>query len=193
MARLIKRYANRKLYDTVERRYVTLEELAVLTRAGEELQVMDNSTGGDITGVVLSKAISEMLSDTKGGEKSKQPAIAELLQKRSDTVVDYLKQGLAASMRTVKDVEEQLQQRWKRVTTREENGSATEELRGVMQRMIDESVHYLITKMNLPTRSEISELNMRLDEIERALKMRRRQSSKTGRATPAAKAGARSK
>lgn len=192
MARVIKRYANRKLYDTVERRYVTLEELAALVRGGEELQVIENSTGADITGVILSKAISEVLSESTRQEKGRQPAITELLQKR-DAVVDYLKQGLAASMRTVKDVEEQLQQRWKRVTTREENGSATEELRGVMQRMIDESVHYLITKMNLPTRHEITELNERLDEIERALKIRRRAPARSSRATRASKAGAQSK
>ena len=45
MAYVIKRYSNRKLYDTQESRYVTLEELEELIRAGREISVVDVSTG----------------------------------------------------------------------------------------------------------------------------------------------------
>lgn len=55
MARTIKRYANRKLYDVVARRYVKLEELADLIQAGEEVQVIDKESGEDITEATLSK------------------------------------------------------------------------------------------------------------------------------------------
>jgi len=59
MIRLIKRYDNRKLYDTHAKSYVSLEDLATLIRQGHDLQVLDNSTGQDITAPTLSKVILE--------------------------------------------------------------------------------------------------------------------------------------
>ena len=48
-ARIIKRYQNRKLYDTHQSCYVTLEEIAQIIREGHEIQVIDNKTKNDIT------------------------------------------------------------------------------------------------------------------------------------------------
>ena len=56
---VIKRYSNRKLYDTQESRYVTLEELEELIRAGKEISVVDVSTGEDLTAVTLAQIILE--------------------------------------------------------------------------------------------------------------------------------------
>lgn len=57
--RLIKRYSNRKLYDTVESRYVTLEQLCEMIRAGTELKIVDNRTKEDLTTVTLAQIIFE--------------------------------------------------------------------------------------------------------------------------------------
>jgi polyhydroxyalkanoate synthesis repressor PhaR len=54
MAYVIKRYANRKLYDTQSKRYLTLDEVAILVRAGEEVQVVDADSGADLTGQTCS-------------------------------------------------------------------------------------------------------------------------------------------
>ena len=59
MPRLIKRYGSRKLYDTADSRYVSLDELAALVRGGEEVQVLDNRTGEDATAAVLAQILSE--------------------------------------------------------------------------------------------------------------------------------------
>ncbi len=59
MARLIKRYGSRKLYDTEESRYVSLEELAGWIRRGQEIEVIDNRTGEDVTAQTLTQIISE--------------------------------------------------------------------------------------------------------------------------------------
>lgn len=59
MPRLIKRYGSRKLYDTAESRYVSLEEIASFVREGEEVQVVENKTGADATTAVLTQIISE--------------------------------------------------------------------------------------------------------------------------------------
>jgi polyhydroxyalkanoate synthesis repressor PhaR len=59
MIRLIKRYGSRKLYDTEESRYVSLEELAGWIRHGQEIRVIDNKTGDDVTSHTLTQIISE--------------------------------------------------------------------------------------------------------------------------------------
>ncbi len=55
--RLIRRYANRKLYDVRTSAYVALEDLAALVRAGETVRVVDTATGGDITAQTLTQVI----------------------------------------------------------------------------------------------------------------------------------------
>ena len=65
MPRLIKRYGSRKLYDTEDSRYVSLEELAGWIRDGQQLQVIDNKSGDDATAAVLTQIISE--EGRKGG------------------------------------------------------------------------------------------------------------------------------
>src|SRR5712691_8244582 len=59
VAYIIKRYANRKLYDPQESRYVTLEELAEMIRAGREIAVTDATTGEDLTAMVLAQIVLE--------------------------------------------------------------------------------------------------------------------------------------
>ncbi len=60
---VIKKYANRRLYDTSHSRYINLEDIAALVRNGKEVQVVDAGTGDDITRVTLTQIIVE---DAKG-------------------------------------------------------------------------------------------------------------------------------
>jgi polyhydroxyalkanoate synthesis repressor PhaR len=61
MVRLIKRYGggSRKLYDTEESRYVSLDEIAQWVRKGQQLQVVDSKTGDDVTAQTLAQVIYE--------------------------------------------------------------------------------------------------------------------------------------
>ena len=59
MIRVIKRYGSRKLYDTEESRYVSLEEIGDWVRAGQQIQVVDNQTGEDVTAHTLTQVILE--------------------------------------------------------------------------------------------------------------------------------------
>jgi len=59
MTRLIKRYGNRKMYDTQASRYVTLDNVAELVRGGEDLRIIDNDTGEDLTAVTFAQIIFE--------------------------------------------------------------------------------------------------------------------------------------
>jgi len=57
--RTIKRYSNRKLYDTKESHYVTLAQVATMIRAGDDVQVLHHDTGQDLTGATLCQIIFE--------------------------------------------------------------------------------------------------------------------------------------
>lgn len=59
MIRLIKRYESRKLYDTEESRYVSLEDIAKWVREGQEVRVVDNATSSDVTAQTLTQIILE--------------------------------------------------------------------------------------------------------------------------------------
>lgn len=63
--RVVKRYRNRKLYDTATSQYVTLTTLIGFITAGEEVQVIDNATQTDVTGQTLLKAIIETEQDVE--------------------------------------------------------------------------------------------------------------------------------
>jgi polyhydroxyalkanoate synthesis repressor PhaR len=58
-ARIIKRYANRKLYDTQHSRYVTLEQISDMIRAGDDVKIIDNKSKEDLTSVTLAQIIFE--------------------------------------------------------------------------------------------------------------------------------------
>lgn len=60
---VVKKYANRRLYDTSSSRYINLEDIAALVRNGKEVQVVDAGTGEDITRITLTQIIVE---DAKG-------------------------------------------------------------------------------------------------------------------------------
>ena len=60
---VIKKYANRRLYDTSNSRYINLEDIAALVRNGKDVQVLDAATGEDITRITLTQIIVE---DAKG-------------------------------------------------------------------------------------------------------------------------------
>jgi polyhydroxyalkanoate synthesis repressor PhaR len=64
---VIKKYANRRLYDTSNSRYINLEDIAALVRNGKDLQVVDAGTGEDITRVTLTQIIVEDAKDQPTG------------------------------------------------------------------------------------------------------------------------------
>ncbi len=73
MSRIIKRYGNRKLYDTEAGRHVSLEEIAGLVRDGVDVKVIDNTTNEDITTQTLTQVILEE------GKKGRNPLSSDVL------------------------------------------------------------------------------------------------------------------
>jgi polyhydroxyalkanoate synthesis repressor PhaR len=94
MAYVIKRYSNRKLYDTQESRYVTLEELEELIRAGREISV-DVSTGEDLTAVTLAQII---LESERNHRATLPTAFLHQLIKHGEAWQDFVQKSLRASL-----------------------------------------------------------------------------------------------
>ncbi len=95
MAYVIKRYSNRKLYDTQESRYVTLEELEELIRAGKEISVVDVSTGEDLTSVTLAQII---LENERNRRAMLPTAFLHQLIKNGEAWQDFVQKSLKSSL-----------------------------------------------------------------------------------------------
>jgi polyhydroxyalkanoate synthesis repressor PhaR len=101
---VIKKYGNRRLYDTSGSRYVNLEEIAALIRKGKAVQVVDAKTGEDLTRVTLTQIITEDAKDKPTGlplELLRQLIVASD-QTRQEFVMWYLKSAFD-TYQTVQD------------------------------------------------------------------------------------------
>jgi polyhydroxyalkanoate synthesis repressor PhaR len=92
---LIKRYANRKLYDQGRSRYVTLEELADLIRQGREIRVVDAVTGEDLTTQTLAQIILDHARDRRAAVPA---AFLHQVIKHGEAWQEFVQQSLQASL-----------------------------------------------------------------------------------------------
>ncbi|MBI4951279.1 MAG: polyhydroxyalkanoate synthesis regulator DNA-binding domain-containing protein [Myxococcales bacterium] len=89
--RVIKRYSNRKLYDTKDSRYVTLQQIGEMVRGGEDVRIIDNKTKEDKTEATLALIISE---DLKTKPRSVPlGTLRNLLQERGERILSQLRGG----------------------------------------------------------------------------------------------------
>ena len=89
--RIIKRYSNRKLYDTKDSRYVTLLQIAEMVRSGEEVQIIDNNSKADLTEVTLAQIIYE---EQKAHSRNVPlQTLKALIHQRTEQVLTELREG----------------------------------------------------------------------------------------------------
>ncbi len=88
--RIIKRYSNRKLYDTKDSRYVTLLQIAEMVRSGEEVQIIDNNSKEDLTEVTLAQIIYE---EKKANSRAVPlQTLKDLIHTRTEKVLSDLRE-----------------------------------------------------------------------------------------------------
>ena len=89
--RVIKRYSNRKLYDTKDSRYGTLQQIGDMVRRGENVRIVDNKTKEDKTEVTLALILSE---DVKSKPQSVPlGTLRSLIQERGERLLSQLREG----------------------------------------------------------------------------------------------------
>lgn len=83
---LVKKYSNRRLYDTESSRYITLEELAQKIQAGSDARVVDAKTGADLTQVTLTQII---LESRRGAQLLPVPLLLSLIRMKDDALTEF--------------------------------------------------------------------------------------------------------
>jgi polyhydroxyalkanoate synthesis repressor PhaR len=138
---LIKKYANRKLYDTRTSHYITLEGIADLVRDGHTIQVVDRDSGQDLTQVILSQIV---LSEEKRGPARLMDAGADALHDRGQALLDYVRKTLNVPGDLVGQVERR---------------------RGDVEAMVDDAIERALRRLRIPSRHDMDDINQRLDEL----------------------------
>ncbi len=93
--RIIKRYQNRKLYDTFQSCYVTLEEISQIIREGNEIQVIDNKTKNDITYTTQLQLLADQ--ERKSLKAGDTELLKRVIRSEEGTLTGYIR-GLEAEM-----------------------------------------------------------------------------------------------
>ncbi|MBX7147886.1 hypothetical protein K1X76_02270 [bacterium] len=93
---VIKRYQNRKLYDTQNSTYVTLEDIAKMIKSGEDVQIVDNRNKEDLTAVTL----AQILFEEEKKKKSLLPlsALRRIIQDGGENIKNFFEQKIDAGM-----------------------------------------------------------------------------------------------
>lgn len=124
--KIIKRYSNRKLYDTERSKYVTLDEIAQMIKAGEEVTIIDNESKEDLTSVTLTQIIFE---EEKRQSRMPLGMLRNLIQSSGDALQEFFDRSVKAPVVEIKDTAE------KRV---EELRHGVEELKEAATRSVSE-------------------------------------------------------
>jgi polyhydroxyalkanoate synthesis repressor PhaR len=143
---LIKKYANRKLYDARTSRYITLEGIAELVRSGHEIKVVDRDNGHDLTQLTLSQIV---LSQEKHGPAGLVDAGGEVIHDRGQALLDYVRKTLNVPS----DLKTQMERR-----------------REDLEERADEAIEGALRRLRIPSHTDIDHINDRLDRITAQLK-----------------------
>jgi len=106
---VIRKYPNRRLYDSASRRYVNLEDVAAMIRKGLEVQVLDAKTGEDLTRVVLTQIIVEDAKDQPTGLPLE--LLRQLIMASDRAGQEFLMSYLKSAFDTYQKVQETVQDR----------------------------------------------------------------------------------
>jgi polyhydroxyalkanoate synthesis repressor PhaR len=114
---VVKRYPNRKLYNTAAKQYVSLDIIADLIRQGEDVQVVDHVTGDDVTVLVLAQIIAEQ--ERKQGGFLPVPLLTSWIQAGGETITS-LRRSMASQLDILRQVDEEIERRLERLVSRGE-------------------------------------------------------------------------
>lgn len=170
---IIKRYPNRKLYDTAAKQYVSLERIAEMIRAGAEVQVLDHATGEDLTTLILMQVIVERERQHTGFLPL---AVLTGLVQAGGNTLSTLRRSLAAPLDLLHQADEEIARRIDVLVGLGE--LAEEEGRRLIGLLLDLGAGYaggetagpnqierMLRARGLPSRSEVRALAELVDDL----------------------------
>ncbi len=173
--KVVKRYANRKLYDTERSCYVTLDDISSMIKAGEDVQVVDNKSGEDLTTVTFAQIIFESekknsvmpLSLLRGLIQDGGDAIGHFYRDQVDQVRAKAQDIRTATEKLQKDVENRIEN-VSRVFKRDERGEGEGEGTETAPSMTAEERHNLISELVNRSQKTFEELQRNIDQAVKA-------------------------
>jgi polyhydroxyalkanoate synthesis repressor PhaR len=167
MSVLVKRYANRKLYNTETSRYITLKGIAELIEAGEEVRVIDNETGEDITNVALSQIL---VDHERSNSKMPRTLVADLISRGGDALYGALRKGVGDASEGIGELQNQLR---RIIKSRERDASRLGEWIALatpdFDRVVQSAIERVFKLLDLPRRGDIDALNENLRRVAEAV------------------------
>lgn len=175
---IIKRYPNRKLYDTNAKQYITLDGIADLIREGKEVQVLDHTTGEDLTAVTLSQIIFEQEKKQSGFVP--RSVLTGMIKAGGDTLTT-LRRALASPLEMLTQVDEEIVRRMEDLVERgeiaEEEGqrvlekllSQSAQFVSKTRRVTEEEIQHFLAERGVPTQDDIDRINRKLDDLSMVL------------------------
>jgi polyhydroxyalkanoate synthesis repressor PhaR len=170
---VIKRYPNRKLYDTEAKQYITLNGIAVLIRQGKEVQVVDHATGEDLTAVTLTQVILEQEKQRSGFLP--QTVLTGLIQAGGERLAT-LRHALASPLELARHVDEEIERRLQTLMSRGE--LASEEGRRLREKLMgqddrawapqwpsEEDLEQALDQRGVPTHDDLQQIFAQLEVL----------------------------
>jgi len=167
----IKRYPNRKLYDTEAKRYITLDAIAALIREGEEVSIIDHKTNEDLTAVTLTQIIFEQ--EKKQSGFLPKSVLTGLVRTGGDTI-NTLRRGLSVPLDLVKQVDSEIERRLQLLISkgelaRDEGLRLRSKLLSFSSQNVEEDEdkegNLPVDQADVPTREEIDHLNQQIQTL----------------------------
>jgi polyhydroxyalkanoate synthesis repressor PhaR len=168
MTVLIKRYANRKLYNTQTSRYITLKGIAELIDGDEDVRVIDNESGEDITSVALSQIL---VDSEREGRRVSRPLLSGLLQRGGDALYGALRRGVGDASEGLGELQRNVRRLVRRQDDEDGGGISDWISQGApdVEHMLQNAVERVFKLLDLPRRSDIEALNRNLDRVASAI------------------------
>jgi polyhydroxyalkanoate synthesis repressor PhaR len=175
----IKRYPNRKLYNTEAKQYIKLEGIANLIREGAEIQVIDHASGEDLTALTLTQIILEQ--EKKQSGLLSNTFLTNLIRTSEDRL-SALQRTLFSPGTFFKQMDEEIQ---KRIQALVKRGEMTErEGKSLLEKLMKqgklfqdsqpsgrelEAIQHALSQRDIPTQDDLQSLNDKLEELTRRL------------------------
>lgn len=171
---LIKKYPNRKFYDTRDKRYLSLQDIASLVKGGQEIQVIESKSEQDITTVVLAQILREQ---EKRENSLPQPLLTALIRRSGDGL-KQLRESFQASLQALQVLEAEVQDSVERLAERGEISlTEAQELREellararrqqhVLDKRITKEVEASLARLAIPTSDDLERVRNQLADIE---------------------------
>jgi polyhydroxyalkanoate synthesis repressor PhaR len=164
MTVLIKRYANRKLYNTEASRYITLKGISELIENGDDVRVIDNESGEDITHVTLSQIL---VDSEREGRQVPKSILTDLLHRGGDALYDVFRRGVgdAGGLDDLRDGVRRIVKAGERERDRFQDMMTPPDIEHVVQNAVER----VFKLLDLPRRGDIEALNDNLHRVAEAV------------------------